>query len=142
MVYTISKVNVWVGTIPDRPGGLAEKLTALAKTGANLEFVISRRDTPGASLLFLAPLKSGAQTRAAQKAGLRKAVRMHSLRVAGPDRPGLGAKITTAVAQTGINMRGFSAAAINRKFLVYFAFDSAADTNSAARVLKKLLNGQ
>jgi predicted amino acid-binding ACT domain protein len=140
MAYTISKVGVWVGTIPDRPGGLAEKLTALAKSGANLEFVISRRDTPGAALLFVAPLKAGPQTRGAQKAGLRKAERMHSLRIVGPDRPGLGATITAAVAQSGINMRGFSAAAMNRKCLVYFAFDSAADTNKAAKVLQTLLN--
>jgi predicted amino acid-binding ACT domain protein len=65
---------------------------------------------------------------------------MHSLRVVGPDRPGLAATITSAVAQTGVNMRGFSAAAMNRKCLVYFAFDSAADANKAARELKKLLN--
>jgi len=140
MAYTISKVDVWVGTIPDRPGGLAEKLTALAKAGPNLEFVISRRDTPGAALLFVSPLKAGAQTRAAQKAGLRKAARMHSLRIVGPDRPGLAAKISSAVAQAGVNMRGFSAAATNRKCLVYFAFDSAADSNKAARELKKLFN--
>ena len=41
--YTVSKVDVWVGTIRDRPGGVAEKLEALARAGANLEFVISRR---------------------------------------------------------------------------------------------------
>ncbi len=139
MTYKISKVGVWVGTIPDRPWGLAEKLTPLAEAGANLEFVISRRDTPGAALLFVAPLKTGPQTRAAQKAGLRKAERMHSLRVIGPDRPGLGAKITNAVAQAGINMRGLSAAAMNRQCLVYFAFDSASDANKAARVLRKQL---
>lgn len=139
MTYTISKVGVWVGTIPDRPWGLAEKLSPLAQAGTNLEFVISRRDTPGAALLFVAPLRSAAQTRAAQKAGLRKAVRMHSLRIVGPDRPGLGAKMTNAVAQAGINIRGLSAAAMDRKCLVYFAFDSASDANKAARVLRKVL---
>lgn len=140
MAYTISKVSVWVGTIPDRPGGLAEKFTALAGAGVNIEFVVSRRDTPGAALIFLAPIKSGVQARAARKTGFRKAVRMHSLRVEGPDRAGLGAMLTTAVAQAGINMRGFSAAAMRRRCLVYFAFESAADTNKAARVLNKLLN--
>ena len=46
MSYSITKVDVWAGTIDDRPGGLAEKLEALANSGASLEFVIARR-APG-----------------------------------------------------------------------------------------------
>ena len=139
MAYTISKVAVWVGTIRDRPGGVAEKLSAVQKARANLEFVIARRDKTGRGLLFLAPLKNASQTRAAKKARLKRATGMHSLRVVGPDRPGLGAKITNALAEAGINMRGLSAAALSRKSVVYFAFDSAADANKAARILKKVL---
>lgn len=139
MAYTISKVSVWVGTIRDRPGGVAEKLSALQKARANLEFVIARRDKPGRGLLFLAPLKNASQTRAAKKVRLKKATGMHSLRLVGPDRPGLGAKITNALAEAGINMRGLSAAALSRKSVVYFAFDSAADANKAARLLQSAL---
>jgi hypothetical protein len=141
MAYTISKVSVWAGTIKDRPGGLAEKLTALSRARANLEFVIARRapDKPGRGVLFLAPLKNAAQTRAARKAGLKRAEKMYSLRVAGPDRPGLGTKITRALAEAGINMRGLSAAALNRRSVVYFAFDKRTDANRAAKILKKVL---
>ncbi len=57
----------------------------------------------------------------------------------GPDRPGLGAKITKALAEAGINMRGLSAAAMLRRCVVYFAFDTAADANKAAKILSQIL---
>lgn len=141
MAYTISKVNVWAGTIKDRPGGVAEKLNALSRARANLDFVIARRapDKPGRGVLFVAPLKKAAQTRAARKAGLKRADKMYSLRVVGPDRAGLGAKITRALAEAGINMRGLSAAAIKGRSVVYFAFDKRTDANKATRILKKIL---
>ena len=57
MAYTIKRVDVWAGEIADRPGGLAEKLSALSDAGANFEFLISRRapDKPGSGVVFLAP---------------------------------------------------------------------------------------
>lgn len=139
MAYTISKVGVWVGKIKDRPGGLAAKLDALSKARANLEFVIARRDKPGTGLVFLAPLKTASQARTARKAGLKTASGLHSLRIIGPDRPGLGAKMTKALGEAGINMRGLSAASLMRKCIVYLAFDSAGDANKAARILKEAL---
>lgn len=139
MAYAISKVAVWAGRIKDRPGGLAEKLGALSRARTNLEFVIARRDKPGTGVVFLAPLKGAAQARAARKARLKRATNMHSLRLMGPDRRGLGAKITTALARAGINMRGLSAASMRGRCVVYFAFDTAAAANQAARLLKRTL---
>ena len=139
--YTVSKVDVWVGTVRDRPGGVAEKLEALARAGANLEFVISRRapDKPGRGVVFLAPLKGAAQSRAARKAGLSRATNLRSLRVVGPDRKGLGAKITRALANAGINLRGISAASLQRRTVVYFSFDSSSDANKAGPILRRIL---
>lgn len=144
MAYKISKVDVWAGSIADRPGGLAGTLEALSRAGASLEFVIARRspDRPGEGVVFLAPLRGAAQTRAAKGAGLTKATRLYSLRLEGPDKPGLGAKIARLVAEAAINLRGLSAAAMGRRCVVYFAFDSAADANRAAKVLKKGLAGK
>jgi hypothetical protein len=141
MAYTITKVDVWAGSIDDRPGGLAATLKALSDTGANLEFVIARRapERPGTGVVFLAPVTGAKLTTAARAAGLSKAASLCSLRLEGPDKPGIGAKITEAVADAGINMRGLSAAAIGRKCVVYFAFDSPADATKAAKVLKKAL---
>jgi hypothetical protein len=47
--------------------------------------------------------------------------------------------MTEALAGAGINLRGISGAAIGRRAVTYFAFDSAEDSNSAVRVLKKAL---
>jgi hypothetical protein len=131
---------VWAGSIEDRPGGLAEKLAALAEAGAQLEFVIARRasEKPGTCVVFLTPLTGAAQIRAAKRVGLEKTKSLHSLRVEGPDQPGLGAKMTQALAQAGINLRGLSAAAIGRRCVVHLALDSAADAAKATRVLKRL----
>lgn len=141
MAYTIKKVDVWVGEIADRPGGLAEKLEALGKAGANLEFIISRRapDKPGTGVVFLTPIRGSKQKLAASGAGFNTTDSLHSVRVEGPDRPGLGMKMTRALAGVGINLRGVSAAALGRRSVTYFAFDSADDAAKAIGALKKAL---
>ena len=55
MALKIANVDVWAATIKDRPGGVAEKLAALSKAGANLAFVIARRqaDKPGKGVVFV-----------------------------------------------------------------------------------------
>lgn len=144
MAYEITKVDVWAATIKDRPGGLAEKLAALLGAGASLEFAISRRapDKPGKGVVFLAPLRGAAQTRAAKKAGFSKATSLCSLRLEGPNKRGLGAEITQVVAEAGINMRGWSAASLGRRCVFYFAFDKPVDANKAARLLRKALSAK
>lgn len=141
MAYTISKVDVWAGEIADRPGGLGSTMEALSNAGANLEFLISRRapERPGTGVVFLTPIKGAKQKKAAQAAGLNTTDSLHSVRVEGPDRPGLGMKMTRAVADAGINLRGVSAAALGRRAVTYLAFDSADDANTAIRALKKAL---
>ena len=140
MVIEIDEVDVWAGTIEDRPGGLARILDALTDAGANLEFLISRRapEKPGTGVVFLAPLGGTAQTQAADDVGLSRAIGLHSLRIEGPDQPGLGANIARAVADAGINMRGLSATSLGRRCVVYLAFDSDADAEKAREVLRKL----
>ena len=141
MAYTVKKVEVWAGEIEDRPGGLADKLAELANAGANLEFLVSRRepDKPGTGVVFVTPVKGAKQKAAAQQAGLSTTDSLHSLRVEGPDRAGLGTKMTRALAAAGINLRGVSAAALGRRAVTYFAFDNGTDADSAMRVLKRAL---
>ena len=112
MAYTVKKVNVWAGEIADRPGGLASTLATLA--GSNIEFVVARRapDKPGTGVVFLTPISGVKQKAAAQRAGLATSESLHSVRVEGPDRAGLGAKMTDALATEGVNLRGISAAAM------------------------------
>jgi hypothetical protein len=141
MAYTVKKVEVWAAEIVDRPGGLADTLGALSSAGASLEFLISRRapDKPGTGVVFLTPIKGAKAKRAAKEAGLSTTDSLHSLRVDGPDRPGLGTKMTRALADAGINLRGVSGAALGRRAVTYFAFDTAADADTAIRLLKKVL---
>ena len=136
----IAKVDVWAATIKDRPGGLAEKLVPLSKAGANLAFVIARRqaDKPGKGVVFVTPVKGGKQIAAAKKAGFKRSRSLRSLVLRGPDRRGLGSKMAAALGQAGINLRGLSAAAVGKEFVAYFAFDKPSDSAKAARILKKI----
>lgn len=140
MKLNVTRVDVWAARIKDQPGSLAAKLAAVADAGADLEFVIARREAskPGTGVVFLTPLKGAAQIRAAKKAGFRKTDSLHSVRVEAADKPGLGAKLTQALAEEGVNLRGLSAAAIGRRCIVHLALDSADDARQAMRVLKKI----
>jgi len=140
MALRITRVKLWAASIEDKPGGLAEKLAALADAGANLEIVFARRagEQPGTGVVFLAPLKGAAQLRAAKTAGFETIKRIHSVRVEVQDSPGLTAKITRKVGAAGINLRGFSATALNKRALIHMALDTAADAAKTVRVLRKL----
>jgi hypothetical protein len=120
MKLQVKRVDVWMGQLDDRPGGLAEKLAALSATKANLEFVLARRspERPGQAVVFLAPVKGARQDRAAASAGLGKAKNLFSVRVKGQDKPGLCACMIQAVASAGINLRGLSGMVIGRQFVV------------------------
>ena len=136
MALKVSQVQVWAAAIEDRPGAASEKLDALARAGANLEFIIARR-TPekGGGVLYVTPLLGNAVQQAAQAAGFEVAEGLHSVRVDGRDEVGLGARMTTALAAEGINMRGISAAALGDQAVWYLAFDSSDDAAQAEQLL-------
>ena len=134
------RVTTWAAAIEDQPGELAAKLCALAVAGVNLEFLIARRapDKPGTGVVFITPLKGAKQIKAAGAAGFQKTDSLHTLRVEGADKPGTCAKLTRALAEAGINLRGFSAAALGKQYITHLALDTAADATKAAALLKKL----
>ena len=49
MGFKLDRVHVWSGEIADQAGGMASKLAMLAQSGANLEYIFTRRqgDKPG-----------------------------------------------------------------------------------------------
>jgi len=140
MKLDITRVQVWAAGMKDKPGELAAKLNTLSQAGVNLDFVIARRspEKKGTGVVFVTGISGAKELRAARKAGFRQTKSMHSLRVVATDKPGLGTTITQAVAEAGINLRGFSGAALGRKAVLNLAFDSAADAAKAQRCLKKL----
>ena len=130
--------SVWSGEIQDQPGAVAGVLRQLGEANTDLEMVVARRqpDRPGAGIVFLAPVKGRRATAAAAVAGLSPAPGVAALRVEGTNRLGLGAKMTSAIADAGINMRGLSAAVLGSRFVAYMAFDSAEDADNAAKAIK------
>ena len=100
--------------------------------------MIARRhpDRAGAGDVFISGGKGKKAQEAAQNAGLARADRLATLRLEGNDKAGLGSKITRAIADAGINVRGVSAMAMGGKFVAYIGFDSAEDAERAAKAIK------
>jgi len=134
------RVTTWAAAIEDQPGELAAKLRALAVAGVDLEFLIARRapEKRGTGVVFITPVEGAKQSRAAKAAGFRKTGNLHTVRIEGDDKPGLGARLTQAFADQGLNLRGFSAAAIGNKFVCHVAVDSEADAAKAMRIVRSL----
>src|SRR5919204_2564135 len=119
MALKASRNDVWMAVIDDRAGGAAEKLEALAKAGADLEVVLARRtpEHPGQGILFAGPIEGAKVTRAAQEAGFRHSDSIHGVRIEGGDKPGMGAKLARAIAESGVSMRGMNSMAVGKNFL-------------------------
>ena len=132
-------VDVWSAPIPNRPGGLLEKLEGLAKAGADLEILDARRsrENPDQGVTFLAPLTSEGQIRAAKQLGFERSGLVH-LRVSCPDEPGKGYLIVRAISAQGINLAGVVATGIRDELIMYLAFDTAADAERAKQVLNRV----
>ena len=139
MPYQVRMVPVWAVDVRNRPGLLARILESLTNAGAQLEFIVGRRVSENTSRVFIAPLKGDKQLSAAADLGLIAARGLHSVRIDGPDRAGLGADLTRALASHEINIRGISASTIGRRSVIYLAFESPGDADRAAQLLVSLL---
>ncbi|MEP0846546.1 MAG: amino acid-binding protein [Phycisphaerae bacterium] len=140
MSYEISQVDIWAGTIEDRSGGAARVLKCLSQAGADLEFVIGRPtpDEPGKGILYVSPLTSDGQRRAAEAAGLRRSG-IHVLRVTGPDRPGLVADTTLALAEQGVNLGGLTSAVLAGQVVLYLRFNTRHAMQRGREILERHL---
>jgi hypothetical protein len=140
MGFKLDRVHVWSAEIDDRPGGAAAKLAVLAQAGANLEFILTRRqpDRPGKGILYVAPVTGPVQVRAAKAAGLAETSEPVVLRVEGDNQAGLAHRLTQHWALAGISMEGLSLAVLEKKFVGFVAFDTVADANKAAQILADL----
>jgi hypothetical protein len=139
MAAKIQKVDVWTAEIRDEVGGLADVLEPLAAAGADLAFVVARRQAhkPGTGIVFLGGLKGAKQTSAAQKAGLSKAGDITALVLEVTNKPGLCHRIIERLASARINLRGLSASVTGTKCALVIAFDTVADRDNAAKLVRK-----
>jgi hypothetical protein len=139
MDLLVEHADVWAATIEDRPGSLADLLSALRDAGANLQFIIARRspEAPGKGVVFVTPLQGDQEVRAAADVGFNVSRSLHSVRIIGTDQPGIAAVLTQKLADAGINLRGFSGSVIGTQFIAYVAVDSPDDANKAMRILQQ-----
>ena len=137
MDQIVERMDVWVASIKDEPGGLEHILTGLQEAGADLDFIIARRapDKPGTGVVFVSPLRGDAEVAAAAYLGFNVTNSVHSVRVEGENKLGVAAKIAGKLAVAGITLRGLSAAVIGAKFIMYIGLDSTADAEKALNIL-------
>ena len=139
METIVERVDVWAANIEDKPGGLAGVLATLRDVGADLQMIIARRapEEPGRGVVFVTPLQGDREIAAAAGVGFNVTQTLHSVRVMSRDRPGAAAELTQKLADTGINLRGFSASVIGSHFVAYVAMDSLDAANRALEILHK-----
>lgn len=87
-------------------------------------------------VVFVTPIKGPKQVRAARRAGFEKTKSLHGIRIATGNKPGFGAELTQQFAAAGLNLRGFSGAAIGNRAILHVAFDTDADAAKAMRLLR------
>lgn len=140
MELIAERVEVWAARIEDQPGSLANILTGLREAGADLNFILARRepDQPGQSVVYITPLTGDAELQAAATLGFNLTARVHSVRVEGPNQPGIAATLAAQLAAAGLNLRGFSAAVLGARFILYIGLDSAEDAAKALTVLQQI----
>jgi hypothetical protein len=144
MSYEVTRVEVWTREIDDRAGSLAAALEPLASAGVDLVFLIARRYThqKGKGVVFIGGITGPAGTKAAETAGFRRTSEVIGLRVEGANKPGDAYQVAKVLSGAGINVRGVSASVIGSKYVQILAFDTAADADKAANLLRGAAKGK
>jgi hypothetical protein len=138
MAVTVKKVALWRRELDNRPGALAAVLDPLARAGSDLQVAMGYR-FPGnesRAAVEVAPVTSRKAVAAAQGAGMQPSG-IPTLIVVGDNRPGLGFAFARGMADAGINMAFLVAQVIGRKYSAIFGFESEADADRAAAIIKK-----
>jgi hypothetical protein len=140
MDLLVEREEVWAASVDETPGALAATLSTLTGAGADLDFLIVRRapEKPGTGVVFVTPLRGDREIRAATGVGFSVTQRLHSVRVEGANEPGVAAKLTKAIGDAGIKLRGMSAAALGTRFVAHFGVDSADDERAVVKLLSEL----
>ncbi|HEY2942154.1 MAG TPA: hypothetical protein VGN09_06950 [Vicinamibacteria bacterium] len=138
MPVTVKKVVLWRRELDNRPGALAGVLEPLVRAGASFQIAMGYR-FPGnesRAAVELAPVTGKKSTSAAQGAGLQPSG-IPTLVVTGDDRPGLGYALAQGMADAGINLAFLVAQVLGRKYTAVFGFESEADADRAAAIIKR-----
>jgi len=137
MAYQVEKVEVWRGEVEDQPGALSKVLEPMAKAGADLTVLLAypHPEKSGWAQVLMAPVKGKKQRETANSLGFSPD-EVPAVRVEGVNKPGVGHRITEAIARKGVNIHATNAMVAGKRFAMLFRFLSSDDTNKAVRALK------
>lgn len=138
MAVTVRPITLWRRELQDRPGALADSLAPLTEAAVDVRILMAYRfpGEPGRAAVELFPITGKRATAAADQAGFGASA-IPALLVEGDDSPGLGHRISRAIADAGINMDFVIAQVIGRKFSAVFGFADPQGARSAVAIIKK-----
>lgn len=137
MAVTVKKIELWRTEVDNKAGALADVLSPLAETGADMQVVMGYGMGENRAAIEVFPVKGAKTASAAKKIGLAGA-KIPALLVEGDNKAGLGHSIARALGDAGINLAFLVAQALGRKFSAVFAFDSGDDAGKAVALIKKV----
>jgi hypothetical protein len=140
MSFKMDRVHVWAVEVKDEPGGVSRKLSNLAESGANLDYVYTQRipEKPGTGILCVAPIVGNEQIKAARASGMHEVPDPIVMRVEGDNTAGLAFRLKQAWAKANINLHGAIMTVVGTKFVGFVTFDSVQDANNAAMILAQV----
>ena len=138
MTFKVTRTDILAAEIKDEPGGLAMRLKALADFGADLDCVVARRrpDKKGEGIVFVSATNAKKLYDTPDQAGFQEATRIPTLKVEGPNRPGMGAELTKIIGDTKVSLRGLTVTTVDNKFSCFIGFDSVEDLETARTALE------
>jgi hypothetical protein len=137
MAISVKPITLWRREIEDRPGTLADSLAPLAEAGVDVKILMAYRfpGQPGRGAVELFPVAGKRAATAAERGGF-SASSIPALLVEGDDAPGLGHRLSRAVADAGINLDFLVAQVIARRYSAVFGFADADGARRAAPLMK------
>ncbi len=135
MAVRVKNVTVWRKEVAHRPGELASALRPLAEAGANLQVIMAYAEGDR-GIVEICPISGKKVTDAAKRAGF-VAFEKPTLLVQGDDRPGLGFRIASAIADQGVSISFEVTQVISRKYSAVYGFKTEEDARAAASAIKK-----
>jgi hypothetical protein len=139
MAVAVKKITLWRTEVENKPGMLAQTLEPLASAGADLHVVMGYR-IPGQetrAVIEVYPVSGKKITAAAQSAGLREAG-FPALLVQGENEPGLGHKLSRAIAEAGVNLSFMVAQVLEGQYSAVIGLENEEDLKKVSSIVRKV----
>ena len=138
MTFKVTRAYVLAAELEDEPGGLVLRLKALADSGANLDCIVARRrpDKKGGGVVYVSTTNIKRLYKDAGEAGFVETPSAPTLKIEGPDRPGLGAELAKVIGDAKVSMNGLTATTTGHRFTCFIGFDTESDLESAKVALE------